>query len=603
MCKTTFTTNYGDHSFLKPLRLLTALLIISESAALAQGHPLPPGTSLLPANPLTAFNASGPPSTLQVRQVTADGFAAHYALQAKTLTKPQTPWLAQISARITAPVQRGDVILGKFHIRSEGGVSAQTAFVFEQAGPPYQQSVVMNLQVTPKWQTIYVPFRANMSFAPGGAQINFRLGFQTQTVEIADISVVDYGSKISLRALPVTPITYQGESLTASWRKAAQQRIEKYRMAPFTIRVINAEGKPVKNALVHIEMTRHAFAFGSAVDASRLLGNTPNDKQYQHIVKKYFNRVVLENDLKWPEWQQDPQMALNGMAWLHRNHIQIRGHNLVWPASVYLPQNIAALKNDPAALNKAINQHIVQELDATRGQCVEWDVANEVVHNQNIIKLLPPDIVAHWYKLAHQTDPSSRLFINDYSIVAAGGKDTESQNAYYSLIQSLLAQGAPVQGIGIQCHFDTDLTPPSLALKILNRFAALGLPLEVTEMDITVPSEQLQANYLRDFMTAAFSQPDVEGIIMWGFWQKAHWRPQAALWRTDWSLKPAGKEWLHLVFDKWWTDATLHTSAKGECSVKGYLGDYLVHVDSSSGAITQKAVLKQPGNTLTVQIP
>jgi hypothetical protein len=77
-------------------------------------------------------------------------------------------------------------------------------------------------------------------------------------------------------------------------------------------------------------------------------------------------------------------------------------------------------------------------------------------------------------------------------------------------------------------------------------------------------------------MTAIFSHPAVDSFIMWGFWEPRHWRPEAALFRPDWSVKPNGQAYLDLVFDEWWTDETLVTAADGTCAVRGFLGRYEV---------------------------
>lgn len=89
---------------------------------------------------------------------------------------------------------------------------------------------------------------------------------------------------------------------------------------------------------------------------------------------------------------------------------------------------------------------------------------------------------------------------------------------------------------------------------------------------------QLQADYTRDFMTAMFSHPAVEGIIMWGFWEGRHWFPSAALYRMDWSIKPNGQIWEDLVFKKWWTDIKCVTDRNGEYRTQGFLGDYEIEV-------------------------
>ena len=42
---------------------------------------------------------------------------------------------------------------------------------------------------------------------------------------------------------------------------------------------------------------------------------------------------------------------------------------------------------------------------------------------------------------------------------------------------------------------------------------------------------------------ACFSHEAYTGFVMWGFWEGAHWKPETALWRKDWTEKPAAKIW------------------------------------------------------------
>ena len=51
------------------------------------------------------------------------------------------------------------------------------------------------------------------------------------------------------------------------------------------------------------------------------------------------------------------------------------------------------------------------------------------------------------------------------------------------------------------------------------QFATLGLPVRITELDIDSNDEELQADYFRDFLTASFSHPNINGIMIWGFWE------------------------------------------------------------------------------------
>ena len=58
-----------------------------------------------------------------------------------------------------------------------------------------------------------------------------------------------------------------------------------------------------------------------------------------------------------------------------------------------------------------------------------------------------------------------------------------------------------------------------MILRLLDRYARLELPIKITEFDVDVADESLQADYTRDFLYAAFSHPSVSGIQLWGFWK------------------------------------------------------------------------------------
>jgi GH35 family endo-1,4-beta-xylanase len=99
----------------------------------------------------------------------------------------------------------------------------------------------------------------------------------------------------------------------------------------------------------------------------------------------------------------------------------------------------------------------------------------------------------------------------------------------------------------LQAHFGWGLPAIEDVYNRLNSFAKLGKTFAITEFDVNVTDEQLQADFLRDFLTVAFSHPGISSFLMWGFWESEHWLPNAALYRKDWSIKPNGQAWLDLV--------------------------------------------------------
>jgi GH35 family endo-1,4-beta-xylanase len=414
------------------------------------------------------------------------------------------------------------------------------------------------------------------------------------------LRVIGYGQGITLGQLPYTPLSYKGRAADALWRTEAAESIEKNRKAQMLIAVHRTSGKLLPWAEVRVRQKRHAYAFGSAVAASPLLDEGADADMYRDVVVRSFNRVTIENDLKWPEFENNRQRALDTVKWLRDAGIAVRGHNLLWPGWDRLPKDVAALEGKPEELRKRILNHVRDAAGAFKGQLVEWDVVNEPVTNTDVQRVLGNGILAEVFKAAREADPQARLFINDYSILSHGGSDTEHQDGYYRVIRELLDAKAPLHGIGMQGHFNEQLTPPTRIWEILNRFGALGLPIQVTEHDINVWDEEVMEDYTRDFMTAIFAHPATSGIITWGFWEKRHWIPNAAPWTADWRLRGHGKAWYDMVFKKWWTSVNTETGRSGVAKVRGFLGDYEVEV--RYGAKSKKVPVKLGKGGVRVEI-
>lgn len=177
------------------------------------------------------------------------------------------------------------------------------------------------------------------------------------------------------------------------------------------------------------------------------------------------------------------------------------------------------------------------------------------------------------------------LFTNEYNVLD-GGNNLEP---YIALVTSLRAAAAPIDGVGVQAHMTPATNDGPTVYARLDRLAVLGLPIWVTELDITASSEATRAAELEEFLRAAFSHPKVDGIILWGFWAGCHWRgPEAALWDADWRLNAAGERWLRLTQQEWSTTVTTVVPGDGAVEFRGFHGEYVAEVEWGDG--TQRRV-------------
>ncbi|HZN69903.1 MAG TPA: PA14 domain-containing protein [Tepidisphaeraceae bacterium] len=600
---------------------------------------IPPGTDVIPPNlppgGFTYYGASGSRSIVNV-----SGMPFAQANRVVTNSRPARVYDMQLQTRNTAPVNTGDTLEVSFWARNANPSrpSAQFQLVFEKAGTPYTQSLNTGAQTVAgsAWTFYSFAFRAAETYdaTTNRAQLGFQLGFDPQTVEIGGVAVKNYGTAVSPADVRRVGQTYQGRTAgDSAWRAAAEDRIEDARKGDLAVTVRDAAGRPLEGAAVSVRMVEHVFGFGSAV-AGDLINNTtdPNGARYRKIIRENFNKVVLENDLKWPNWQSNPNVAINAINWLYANGVDdVRGHNLIWPAWRWMPaspgstyggRNYRSDPNKPDSqeeyeahvavdgldaaktwLRNRILTHITQEAShpSVRGRLSDWDVINEPYSEHDVQDILGNEEMVAWFNAAKAADPAARLFINDYPSLGGG----QHLDSYFNTIRWLLDRGAPVEGIGFQGHFGTGTPGMDVMLANFNRFAGAypDQVLQVTEFDQESADEQLQADFLRDFMTLSFSHPALDAFVMWGFWQNRHWRPAAALWRGDWSIKPNGQQFIDLVFGDWWTDAYGTTATDGRYTTRGFAGTYDVTVTVGNTTRTVRATLSPDGTSLTVDLP
>lgn len=520
----------------------------------------------------------------------------------------QEPWGVQVLQRINAPLKKGETLFVSLLARTlsstdETGAGKLTVFA-QLNRAPHSKFLYTAVDVGHTWKWLHYPFKAEQDYAVGEAQFGLMLGYRVQTLQIAEMKLYSYGQDKSISELPGTAAVYRGQAEDAPWRVAAAERIDSHRKAELKVVVKDAVGQPLKDAQVHVAMRRPAFHIGSAVDAHMLMQQSADGEKYRSVVEKYFTIVVFENDLKWPGWedQRRREVTLQALTWLQERGIAVRGHCLVWPSWNNTPRDLQSLKDNPTALAKRVHDHILEETGLLKGRIYEWDVINEPYSNHDLMDVLGQQAMTDWFKLAHQGDPQARLFLNDYSILSAGGKDKRHQDHFEKTIRYLIDNGAPISGIGLQSHFGGDVTPPDDVYRLLERFSKFNLPLAVTEHDIDTHDKTLQSNYTRDFMTIAFSHPNLESFISWGFWEKRHWRPSSAYYDKDWKLTPAGEVWLNMLTKEWWSDEKMVTDQTGSAQSRVFLGDYTVTVTHNGKVVTKDLQLSKTGNGLTVEL-
>lgn len=553
----------------------------------------------------SVVGADRPRVEIKEAEVKGPGFSK--ALRVRTIKGGSNFLKVQAALGGTTPLARGDVLLARFFVRTvespgESG-EGETQFELEDR-KTFNISGQFAVHAIHEWREIFVPLRQIRESEAGDVVINFRVGNNPQTIEIGGLQVFGYGSKLKITDLPATSVSsyYEGIEADAPWREAARQRIERYRMSELKIEVSGVDGSAVADAAVIVRQKTHAYRFGAAVRANRIVAETEEGKRYRQSIRRFFNTITLENDLKWSSWVKDRETPQRAAEWAVVNNIAVRGHTMVWAHYGRVPASLTDVIGKPGLLREAVNAHIKDIGSTMSPKVIVWDVLNEPFRNRAYMDLLGDEEMISWFKLAHASAPEATLMVNDYGIISGGGMDEQHQAYFERNVQFLLDGGAPLGGLGFQGHFGRILTPPERMLQILDRFGRFGKPIEMTEYSTQIDDRDLSAAYLRDVLTVFFSHPSTDGFILWGYQDGFGYKHTGTLEAKDGSLTQAGRIWMDMIYNQWWTKADLLTSKTGEASVRAFNGDYEITVSHAGKTTRVTATLSASANPVRVQL-
>lgn len=283
-----------------------------------------------------------------------------------------------------------------------------------------------------------------------------------------------------------------------------------------------------------LALKRH-FYIGTTVNMDAL----QDEAQYSRTLAAEFNMVTPEVVMKFDATEPQPDVFnfAEGdklVSYAQAHGMQVRGHNLVWYTA--LPDWLTKGKFSRNQLIAILREHILTEVSHYRGQVNIWDVVNEAVNDDGTLRNsiwlqgIDPDYLAMAFHWAHQANPQARLFYNDYGGEGLGPKS----DAIYALVKNLLQQGVPINGVGLQMHASIDSYPrPQDVLANMRRLEALGLEVQITEMDVKIQGDarpmqeklKIQAGVYQNMLSVCLAEKRCTAFVMWGFTDLHSWIP------------------------------------------------------------------------------
>ena len=404
-------------------------------------------------------------------------------------------------------------------------------------------------------------------------------------------------------------------------------------VARFT--VVDKEGNPLPHAHVELHQKTHDFRFGANLFMLDELESDEKNAAYKEAFGELFNLAVLpfywhdlEPEQGKPRFAKDspkiyrrpaPDLCLEFCA---EHGIEPKLHCLNYDqcSPTWLPNEVETVKQ---LLDKRMGEIAARYAD----KIPTMEVTNETLcgpccyENRRSTAFFKEDDIVEWsFKQARHHLPNNKLIINEAQQYV-WGSFKHNRSPYYMQIERALANGAPIDVIGMQYHvfnrenyFDAELL-----YNVMDLFARFGKPLQVTE--ITVPAysddpldEELQAQLITTLYKIWFSHPSMEAIIYWnlvdgyaGFAKQGDMtagenRYYGALMRFDLSKKPAFHALNTLINETWRTHISTDVG-ETPLTVKGFYGEYEVTVTVGGKSVTQTVHLQKGGeNTFTLSV-
>jgi endo-1,4-beta-xylanase len=293
-----------------------------------------------------------------------------------------------------------------------------------------------------------------------------------------------------------------------------------------------------------------ASSLREAADGSGMLIGTAvrpaqlSEQAYASTLAREFNLVEPEDALKWevvhPQAQVfDFSQGDQIVDFATRHGMKVRGHTLVWHRQN--PKWLTEGNYTSAELAEILESHIKTVVAHYRGKVFAWDVVNEAfdeLHPGELRSTIWQDrpgysYIERCFRWAHEADPQALLFYNEAEAETMNPKS----DAIYAMVRDFRQRGVPIDGVGLQMHIPHLRTDVASISANIRRFAALGVQVHITEMDVALPVDANGNARPEDLQTQADIYGQIAGACVslrryyagctalqtWGFTDKYSW--------------------------------------------------------------------------------
>jgi endo-1,4-beta-xylanase len=319
-------------------------------------------------------------------------------------------------------------------------------------------------------------------------------------------------------------------------------------IAGFCFLLCSALAQTDRNVPSLKERYKDHFLIGAAITPMALRTDETN------LIQSQFSGITAENAMKMgpihpQEFRFNWGPADSLVAFATRNHLRMRGHTLVWHSQTpkWLFEGEDGKQVNKEILLQRIHDHIDSVAGRYKGKIYAWDVVNEAISDQAnefyrsslFYQICGEEYIEKAFQWAHAADPDALLFYNDYNEI-----DPVKRKKIIEMVTRLRAKGVPIHGIGLQAHWSIFSPSEQVLENTLEDFSRVGLPLHITELDISVyrkegrrdriPSDSLTAytpereamqNTMYERVFAAFRKyrSSIRSVTFWNISDRRSW--------------------------------------------------------------------------------
>jgi endo-1,4-beta-xylanase len=342
----------------------------------------------------------------------------------------------------------------------------------------------------------------------------------------------------------------------------------------------DTDGTPSSATQAAVPATSSSIGLKDAYAGKFLIGCCAEARGYSEAelanIKANYNVITPENSMK-PQPTHPSEETYNFgppdalVKWCADNNIKVHGHTLAWHGQTapwfFQPGADGQPVTRELAMER-LKQHIHSVVGHYKGKLFSWDVVNEAINdrgnnetenlrNSNWVRLIGPDFLTLAFQWAHEADPDVQLYYNDYNIEQGAVNKTGKHASSMLLLKRLIADGAPINGVGIQGHWHLDSNIADVE-KAIEDYESLGLKIAISELDVTASgtnsgalngggrgapitedSFKKQAEvYAQLFDIFNRHAKSITRVTFWGISDRRSWRSNQSPLLFDGQLKP-----------------------------------------------------------------